>query len=681
MIVRVLRGSYVLAVITGLLFGWAATTIYDESGITVAGSYVVVRDAEPDADLPAISGLIASFASEHRVNIAEQVLTLDNPVGSRLLYLFEGDSSHSSARWVSDGYPSFSRAVTTTVRSADELGQTDPRAYYYLMAGPEVAETLAAQLRPLGVSAVAHDNNDPASYVRVFLGTPVWWAIVIVALTGAALVVAAVLGNVEGYGAQRLLGRSWGAILLRDLRLSAGPTVLALAAGSAVSGIAHLVRNGPGHQAGTLALTSAVLITAQLLVSVVAHSAALALTFRTTVTEALKGRLPTDLATAVTVAIRVPALIVTVIVAVTWLSTMELNAIYRSQQHYWNTPAVFIATSGTVTTASTAEAKDGTPWVMIGRMVRQADTEGKVILAKEGQLTVNGTAVSSVTVNPTLLAAQPIVTSQGSTLRAPPNSDEAVIGIPSRRWEERDAIMAAIGKDFRDTARYQGAIAPARLSPVQLKDSQQVFTYGNALYQVEHYTVSDAVIVAIPAGSPAVTDDSLAAWSTQQGTVFTDIRSATAAVKGHGLDAVIAGTRTVASAGAEQMYQRALAQRVLLIAVGAGILSIVITSVATASVHAARHRKRIFVRHIHGWPLARIIALPLTGDLLLSAGLAAWGLSRQARAAQLVAQGFPAPDPHLAMTAVVVATLGAATSTLALVRTAQRTILDSTADA
>lgn len=54
MIVRVLRGSYVLAVITGLLFGWVVTTIYDESGITVAGSYVVVRDAEPGADLSAI---------------------------------------------------------------------------------------------------------------------------------------------------------------------------------------------------------------------------------------------------------------------------------------------------------------------------------------------------------------------------------------------------------------------------------------------------------------------------------------------------------------------------------------------------------------------------------------------------------------------------------------------------
>lgn len=191
-------------------------------------------------------------------------------------------------------------------------------------------------------------------------------------------------------------------------------------------------------------------------------------------------------------------------------------------------------------------------------MVRQADTDGTVILAKEGQLTVNGTAVPTVIVNPTLLSVQPVETSQGSALQAPLDST---------------------------------------------------------------------------------------------------------------------------SAGAEQMYQRALAQRVLLIAVGAGILAIVITSVATASVHIARHRRRIFVRHIHGWPMARIIALPLIGDLFLSAGLAAWGLSRQARAAQLVAQGFPAPDPHLAMTAVLVAVLGAATSTLALVRTARRSILDSTADA
>lgn len=623
MIVRVLRGSYVLAVITGLLFGWVVTTIYDESGITVAGSYVVVRDAEPGADLSAIPGLVASFASEHEVNIAEQVLTLDHSVGSRQLYLFEGDPSHSSARWVLEGYPSFSRAVTTTVRSADELGDIDPRAYYYVLAGPQVAEELAAQIRPLGVSAVARDNNDAASYVRVFLGTPVWWAILVIALTGAALVVAAVLGNAEGYGAQRLLGRSWGAILLRDLRLAAGPVVLALATGSAMSAIIHLARNGPGHQAGMLALTSAALVSAHLLVSLFAHGAALALTFRTTVAEALKGRLPADLATAAVVAIRIPALVVTVIVTVTWLSTTELNAIYRSQQHYRNTPAVFIATSGTVTSTSTAEAKDGTPWGAIGHMVRQADTDGTVILAKEGQLTVNGTAVPTVIVNPTLLSVQPVETSQGSTLQAPLDSDEAVIGIPARHWQQREAIVAAIGKDFQDAAQYLGATAPARLSPVRLQDDQQIFTYGNALYQVEHYTVRDAVLIAVPAGSPAVTDDNLAAWSTQQGVVFTDVRSATAAITDNELDGVIAGTRTVTSAGAEQMYQRALAQRVLRIAVGAGILAIVITSVATASVHTARHRRRIFVRHIHGWPMARIIALPLIGDLFLSAGLAA----------------------------------------------------------
>ncbi|MEA5154020.1 hypothetical protein [Raineyella sp.] len=681
MIIRVLRGSYLLAILSGLLFGWVAATIYDESGITVAGSYVVVRDAEPDANLTAIPAAMEDFAHAHRVNIAEQVLTLDNSLGSRNLYLFVGDPKHSSARWLSDGYPSFSHAVRTTVQSADELGDVDPRAYYYVMAGPQVAESLAAHLRPLGVSAVAHDNNDPSSFVRVFVDTPVWWGFVIITLTGAALAVAAVLGNAESYGAQRLLGRSYGVILLRDLRLCVRPMGLALGIGAITSASAHLMRNGFGHQAGTLALVSGILIVSQLLVSLLAHSTAVALTFRTSVVDALKGELPSDLATVAVAAIRIPALIMTVVIATTWLSTTELNTLYRTQRHHWDTAAVFIATSGTVTTVPTRDQRDGTPWVAIGQMVRQADTQGQVILAKESRILTDGPPLSSVIVNPTLLTAQPLLTTDGSTLRAPRSSDEALIGIPIQRWEQRDAILAAVGRDFHDTAQYQGATAPRRLIPVQLQNDQQVFTYGNALYQVEHYTVNNAVVIALPAGSPAVTDDNLAAWSTQQGIVFTDKESATAAVRAHRLDRVISGIRTVASAGAEQMYQRALTERILVIALGAGTLSIVVTSVATATVFVSRHRRRIFVRHIHGWPLPRIIALPLIGDLTVTTGLAAWGVSRQARTVDIIARGFPAPDPHLAACALLIAFLGATATAIILARISQLTILDSTADA
>lgn len=110
-------------------------------------------------------------------------------------------------------------------------------------------------------------------------------------------------------------------------------------------------------------------------------------------------------------------------------------------------------------------------------------------------------------------------------------------------------------------------------------------------------------------------------------------------------------------------------------------MAIIVTSVATVSVFVSRHRRRIFVRHIHGWPLSRIIALPLIGDLIVTGGLAAWGVIRQAQTADVVARGFPAPDPHLAACALLLALLGATTTATMLVRTAQRTILDSAAEA
>ena len=679
---RFMQIGYVLAILTGLLLGWLVTVVNDEASIAPARSLIVLRDAQPDAELDRIHDTVAAYATSQRVNIAQLEVDPSDPDASRVLYLFVGDDHAPSTRWLTEGYPGFSQSVTTTVLAADRLGATDPRAYYYVMAPVATSQTLGAELARLGVSAQVESTRDASAWMRLLFATPLWWAGCIVALTCAALVGAAVLGNTQAYGTQRLLGRSFAAILGRDLRRALPVAVGALVVGIGILTTAGLVYTR-GHQ--WTFLTGAGLFIAAVLtgVALAAHVTALALTQRTTIVGALKGELTGRASALAIAAVRVPSLVLVVVIVTGLMGFADVTRDYRSQQGLWQTPAVFILTSGTVSDAATS-ADPGTPFDAIGAMIRDADRRGEVLISHEvtDQIPWSADAPRTPTVvtNATHLDRQPVLTTDGSPLAAPDREDEAVIGIPTALWPRHDAVVASVVSVLEPPTNDGPSHPVAHVEAVELRPGQTVFTYGAALYDVEDFTLDNPIVVALPIGSPALSDDILSAWSTSSGLAFTDRQAAETAITAHGLSDYVAGIKSVSANAAQQMNRTARDMRVEALSLAAGAIALAITSAAIGVVFAARNSHRIFVRFVHGWPSARIIAPPLVLDGLLGLAVAMWGVVGWIGTDWTLSQGYPPPDPRLLPTAVMVALVGVGLTVVALHAVIWHTIRTPTAE-
>jgi len=220
----------------------------------------------------------------------------------------------------------------------------------------------------------------------------------------------------------------------------------------------------------------------------------------------------------------------------------------------------------------------------------------------------------------------------------------------------------------------------AHVDAVELRPGQTVFTYGAALYDVEDFTLDNPIVVALPTGSPALSDDTLSAWSTTSGLAFTDRQAAETAVAEHGVSDYVAGIKSVSANAAQQMNRTARNMRVEALSLVAGMIALTITSAAIGVVFAARNSDRIFVRFVHGWPTARIIALPLVLDGLLGLAVATWGVIGWISTDWTLSQGYPPPDPRLLPTAVVVALVSVGLTVVALHAVTRRTIRTHTAE-
>jgi len=57
---RFMQVGYVFAAVTGLLLGWVVTVVNDEAGMAPARSLIVLRDAQPGAQLDRIHSSVAA---------------------------------------------------------------------------------------------------------------------------------------------------------------------------------------------------------------------------------------------------------------------------------------------------------------------------------------------------------------------------------------------------------------------------------------------------------------------------------------------------------------------------------------------------------------------------------------------------------------------------------------------
>ncbi|MFD3762292.1 hypothetical protein [Streptomyces sp. NPDC058622] len=616
-----------------------------------------------------VAQAVASFAANGGVTVAREVPDLRDPDRRRHLYLAPGASGADAASWLDEGYSAFGRDYHTDVHPIAEIGQRDPRGMYYVFGAPEDADALLAEFAGLGLSgSVAH----PLSFAALsafYSGTALYWSVLVVALAAATMTGASVLLNAKAYGVLRLQGKSFGEILLRDLRqLTAFWAVAAAGVAAAVlvflgfyNGLAWL-----GFFASLAAGVAALLV----LLMLAAHAAALALTFKTEVLRALKGELPARVASVCAYLVRVPALLLALSIASSVvLAGQDVVSRQDSREAYAKVGgATAIRLNGSL--GSETPQMEGS----VGQWLRRSDAQGKIILA--GRRDLQGIAPRErlpqgelLIVNETFLAKQLILDSKGR--RYSPAAQDGNRAADARTVrlivpESLTAHTSAIARQI------PGLLSPTnpklirqdQVATLQSKSGQSVFGYntGNQTFSAvrnpkqDRSLVRDPVLVVVPNGSMFLTDNAYTAFATQGGVIFPDPDDVVDGIAANKLQTYVTAVRPVGQDAALQLRNAVGDFRLHLFNLVVGVAVLLITGVGVCIVYSRKNAQAIFVKHISGWRFAATHRSVLAIEGLLAVLLAAWvpfhAWQQNQDLAEFAALGIPAPRPPVQVTAL-----------------------------
>ncbi|MEJ8643531.1 hypothetical protein WKI68_23440 [Streptomyces sp. MS1.HAVA.3] len=384
----------------------------DEDWALGHSAVVWVTDSDGAASGSQVAGAIAEFAAKNHATVAREVPDLKDPSHRRHLYLAPG-GPHSD--WLQDGYPAFSRGYQTEVHPVAALGERDPRGFYYVFGPDAAAASLTRTLTDLGLVASVNQPFSIAQLTTVYADGALYRSFFVVALAVVTMTGASVLLNAKAYGVQRLQGRSFGQILLRDMRQLAAFWSVACAAVSAGTLLLLGLYNGLAWigQFAAIALGCTLALS---LIALVAHSAMLWLTFQTDVLRALKGELPARAASVSAYLVRIPALLLALSIATAVvLAAQDVLARQESREAYAKIgDATSIRFNGSLASDTALRSLDEN----VGPWLRQADRDGQIIVAGHRDLRLSSgipglTKGDLLVVNESFLAKQPVLDPAG----------------------------------------------------------------------------------------------------------------------------------------------------------------------------------------------------------------------------------------------------------------------------
>lgn len=613
---------------------------------------------------------IADFAMKHEITVAQLVPDLTDHRSRRHLYLVNGDPAVSGETWLADGYPDFSRSVTTEVHRFEELADRTLVGRHLVFSGAGKAEELARFLETRGMTSdwtsrwslgTLNDGYGDSSFADALLMT----GLVVITLTGAG-----VLLNTRAYGVSRLQGLSGLRILAGDLRQVARFWGLTAAAVAVTAVAALAVYNG---LAGLVQYAIAVLVMGACLtaVAVAAHAVALAFTFRVGLLAAVKGELPGRTASIAAYAMRIPVLALVLMLSAKALTAgADLAERQRSFDAYTRIGQTSVITEGNAYTDEDRVRSERA----IGGWLRKQDRAAHVILSARSPLdrSVSGGADRELLiVNEAFLDAQTVLDAQGKRYIAESVAQGADGGpvvrilVPKSLAGDKDAIARTVAEMplTRDQSGQRQTASKTRFQPERVADGQRIFAYSpdvNAPTQPESWQldasfVQEPVIVVFPSRLGLLSDLSYTAFATQGGVLFPDpgwVQQARA--DDPQLARHIVAVTPVAEKVAEEMRTLLGEFRLIVFSAVAGAAVLVITGLGVCTIHARRNAQVIFSRHVSGWRFTATHRVLLCVEAALAVALLAWGPYQVWRdnreLAEFAQLGIPAPFPPAVMT-------------------------------
>ncbi|MFK4145646.1 hypothetical protein [Streptomyces sp. NPDC004065] len=635
---------------TGVLGNSALVEVFDSSGAT-NGTHVVQA--------------IESFSAKHGVGVAREVPDLRNPDGLRHLYIASGRTNSMTAAWLDNGYPEFSRHYASRVHQISEIAQLDPRGSYYVFGSSAAADALVAKFNDLGLNAsVTH----PLSYAELadrYSGDPLFRSFCVVALAALTMTGASVLLSAKAYGVLRMQGMSFFAILLRDLRRL---VVFWLAAAGAVA-VVTLAALGFYNGFAWLGLFTsvAIMIAALLLVvTLLAHAAALALTFKVDILSALKGQLPSWAASISVYLVRIPALLLALSIAtnVTLAGRNVLLRLENREAYASAGDAVSIRLSGAYA-MHTDELDDH-----VGPWLRQADKRGEVTLAGRRDLQVSTPGAhlppgEILIVNDTYLDKQPVfdpagrrITYEARSKKAPDSRSIRVI-IPDPLASRTPVIMKA-ASDILDP--HQNRRIP--LKAFRSKRGQRLFGYNTGAYvynsahspDEDRSMVRDPIVIAVPNGSHFLSNDAYTTYATQAGVVFSDPNDVLNGIKANKLENYINSMSPVGQKTALDLRSAVNELRLQIFNLVVAVIVLLVAGVGVCIIYSRKQAQNIFVRHISGWRYVAthrfILAIETAIAVIFATRVPFEAWQQKQELMKLAANGAPAPFQPIHLTSL-----------------------------
>ncbi|BDH14938.1 hypothetical protein [Streptomyces hygroscopicus] len=640
----------------------------DEQGVLGNSARVWVFDSDDSATGSQVARAIASFSADHEVAVAREVPDLRDPDSHRHLYLASGNPRSDAASWLNEGYPEFSRNYKTDVHPIVEIGQRDPRGYYYVFGSPAAIDALVAEFTDLGMRASV---SRPFSYPEIssaYTGGVLFWSFWAVALAAVTITGASVLLSAKTYGVLRLQGMSCTELLLRDLRQL---TVFWPVTAGAVAGVTLTFLGFYNGLAwlGLFASVAAVLAGLLVLLTLGVHAAVLSLTFKVGVLRALKGELPARAASVSVYLVRIPALLLALGIAMdVSLAGQNVLARQESREAYAKAgDAVTIRLNGSLPSKTEQVISQVGPWL------RQADRAGNVIVA--GRRDLQSIAPDShlptgevLIVNETFLAKQPVLGPTGRRYtpmaqdgKAPETHPVRLI-VPEPLARHTSAITAAI-----IGALHSGPDRRIRVETLPSKSGQRLFGYnpGNQVYNAAHgpdedrSLIRNPIVVVVPNGSKYLSDDAYTAYASQEGVVFpdpADVLNAIAADKAKKLETYVAAVRPVGESSALKLRDATNDLRLQLFNLVVAVAVLLIAGVGVCIIYSRKNAQAIFVRHISGWRYSVthrfVLAIEMALAILLATRVPFEAWLQNQKLQEFAAAGMPAPFPPVQITAL-----------------------------
>ncbi|MFF4887779.1 hypothetical protein ACFY2D_33660 [Streptomyces nigra] len=640
----------------------------DEELVLDSSAQVWVTRSDDSVSGGQVARAIADFAHRHEVAVARALPDVKNPDGLRHLYLASGDSASDAEAWLTDGYPAFGSHVDTAVHPIAEIGQRDPRGFYYVFGSPQAADDLVARLADLGLSATVQHPLASGELARGFVEGALFWSFCVVALAAVTMTGASVLLGAKTYGVLRLQGVSLVELLLRDLKQLAVFWAVAASAVAATVLASLGLYNRLAHL-GLFASVAACLVGMLVLLVVATHAAALALTFKVDVLRALKGELPTRTAFAATYLVRVPAVLLALGFAMDLVSAgQHVTARQDNQDVYAKAgDAVTIRLNGSW------GGDSGHAVTQVGQWLRKADAADEIVVAGRHDLqNLSSNARlpqgEMLIVNETFLAEQPVVDPKGrpySPLPHDGNSTDAhtvQLIVPETLARHASAIKAAVPDVF-------GRLDPdlrKRLTVETLpaKSGQLVFGYNsgdrspNTAYSPDddRTLVRDPVLVVVPNGAKILTDDAYTTFATQDGIIFPEPSDVLGPLEAndHDLQTYVATVNPVGQNAAESLRSAVNDFRLLFFNLLASVAVLLITGVGVCVIHSRKNAQAAFAQYLNGWRFTATHRFILGVEGLFAAFLAWWvpiqTWQQNKDLEELAAQGIPAPFPAVHLT-------------------------------